>query len=445
MARGVPTAPIRIVKGLDLPIAGAPEQVIEDGPAVSSVALLGGDYSGVHFTLRVEEGDTVRLGQALFADRRRPEIVFTAPGAGVVRRINRGARRALLSVVVELSGEDGQAFDTVARDALPGLDRARAVEMLLASGLWTAIRTRPYGNIADPTAAPSSIFVTAMDTDPLAPDADVVIPAAREAFADGLAVIARLTDGPVFVCHAPGTPMPDVAAENVSGVAFSGPHPAGLVGTHIHYLDPVAAGKTVWHLGYQDVIAIGRLFVTGRLAVERVVSLAGPGVVRPRLVRTRLGASLGDLTRDGLHDFPCRVISGSVLSGRHARGAEAFLGRFHHQVAALGDGPSNKAFTTYSLAASGAARRKKFPFTTDPHGRAAPLLPLGGLERVMPLDILPTQLVRALMVGDTATAQALGCLELVEEDLALCSFVCPSKQDYGALLRTCLERVEKEG
>jgi Na+-transporting NADH:ubiquinone oxidoreductase subunit A len=308
------------------------------------------------------------------------------------------------------------------------LGREPVAERLLASGLWTAFRTRPYGNVPDPDGVPHSIFVTAMDSNPLAARAELVIPAYAEDFADGLAVLSQLTPGPVFLCIEAGAEVPGGDFGKVKVARFAGPHPAGLAGTHIHFLDPVGAGKTVWHLGYQDVIAIGRLFTTGRPWVERIVALAGPMVRRPRLIRTRLGASLEDLVAGELREEPCRVVSGSLLSGRRAAGPGAYLGRYDTQVSVLAE------------AGRGEARRP----STALNGEPTAMVPLGGFERVMPLDILPTQLLRALLVGDIDMARALGCLELDEEDLALCSFLCPSKIDYGPLLRACLAEIEKE-
>lgn len=448
--------PIRIVKGLDIPIAGEPEQIISIGADVNSVALLGADYIGLRPRMRVEEGDRVKLGQPLFADGRHPEVIYASPGSGLVTQIIRGARRALLSVVVALEGDDEETFSAWSVDRLADLRRDQVSDALLASGLWTAFRTRPYGKIPVPASTPASIFVTAMDSNPLAARAEIVIDAAREDFANGLTVVSRLTDGSVFVCQPPRPTLPTSAAGNVSTVRFSGPHPSGQVGTHIHFLDPVGVGKTVWHIGYQDVIAIGRLFTSGRFSVERIVALGGPMARQPRLVRARLGAGIDDLTRGELRDGEMRIISGSVLSGRQARGAEAYLGRYHHQISAVaeeppeerrgwpGFGPKN-AFSAYGFSGTSSSRRRKFALTTARHGAPAALLPLGAFERVMPLDILATQLLRALLVGDTDMAQGLGCLELGEEDLALCAFVCPGKLDYGELLRACLERIEKDG
>ena len=450
-----PMMPIRIVKGLDIPIAGAPEPTIADGARVSSVALLGGDYVGLRPTMQIDEGAEIARGEPLFVDRRHPEIVFAAPGGGIVRGIDRGARRSLRSVVIDLAdGEEAvTAFDPWPRERLAALRREEVVGAMLTSGLWTALRQRPYGKIPPPDGVPSSIFVTAMDTNPLAAPAEAIIEQARREFADGLTVVSRLIDGPVFVCHSPTLDPPLGEGGNVRAVRFSGPHPAGAVGTHIHFLDRVGARKTVWHLGYQDVIAIGRTFVTGRLSVERIVALAGPMVTRPRLVRTRLGANIDDLTRGEIADGDRRVISGSILSGHRAQGPVAFLGRYDVQVSVIAEatgeatrnglfGRRKNGFSMYRLLASGQPRRERQALTTARHGAPTAMLPLGGYERIMPLDILPTQLLRALVIGDDEKARALGCLELEEEDLALSEVVCPSKGAYGELLRACLGRIE---
>jgi Na+-transporting NADH:ubiquinone oxidoreductase subunit A len=282
----------------------------------------------------------------------------------------------------------------------------------------------------------------------------VVIAEHKEDFTRGLRVLARIA--PVLVCHADDTQMPCAGLTNVRTEAFAGPHPAGLAGTHIHFLDPVHAEKSVWSLNYQDAIAIGKLFATGRLWTERVVSIAGPMVDKPRLVRTRLGANLDELTAGELKPGKqVRVISGSVFGGRASRGACAYLGRYHLQVSCLEEGteremlhylrPGVDKHSVLPLYVSKLSAGKLFDFTTSTNGSPRAMVPIGNYEEVMPLDVLPTQLLRALIVGDTEMAQKLGCLELDEEDLALCSYVCAGKYEYGPILRDNLARIEKEG
>lgn len=445
---------IRIKRGLDLPITGAPVQRIEDGRPVRSVAVIGFDYHGMKPTMAVQVGDRVKLGQVLFSDKKTPGVVFTAPGAGTVSAIHRGDQRVLQSVVVDLDGDDAVDFARYGDAEIDALDEQKVRENLIDSGLWTALRTRPFSKVPAIDARPHSIFVTAIDTHPLAVDPVVVIAEHKEDFTRGLRVLARIA--PVLVCHADDTQMPCAGLTNVRTEAFAGPHPAGLAGTHIHFLDPVHAEKSVWSLNYQDAIAIGKLFATGRLWTERVVSIAGPMVDKPRLVRTRLGANLDELTAGELKPGKqVRVISGSVFGGRASRGACAYLGRYHLQVSCLEEGteremlhylrPGVDKHSVLPLYVSKLSAGKLFDFTTSTNGSPRAMVPIGNYEEVMPLDILPTQLLRALIVGDTEMAQKLGCLELDEEDLALCSYVCAGKYEYGPILRDNLARIEKEG
>ena len=445
---------IRIKRGLDLPITGAPEQRIEAGRPVRSVAVIGFDHHGMKPTMAVQVGDRVKLGQVLFSDKKTPGVVYTAPGAGTVSAIHRGEQRVLQSVVIDLDGDDAIEFRRCTDAEIDRLDDPTVRSNLIDSGLWTALRARPFSRVPAIDAKPHSIFVTAIDTHPLAADPTVVIAEHKDDFARGVRVLARIA--PVVVCHADGTQMPCSGLANVRTETFAGPHPAGLVGTHIHFLDPVHAEKSVWSLNYQDTIAVGKLFATGRLWTERVVSIAGPMAAKPRLVRTRLGASLDELTAGELKTGKkVRVISGSVFGGRTSRGACAFLGRYHLQVSCLEEGTEREMLhylragankhSVMNLFISKLSSGKLFDFTTSTNGSPRAMVPIGNYEEVMPLDILPTQLLRALIVGDTEMAQKLGCLELDEEDLALCTYVCAGKYEYGPILRDNLTRIEKEG
>ena len=442
----------KIKRGLNLPISGAPKQIIEDGPTIRTVAVLGTDYVGIKPTMQVKVGDRVKRGQALFADKKNEAIKFTAPASGTVSAVHRGHKRVLQSVVIDVEGDEAELFAAYAPTELSHLGRARAEENLLASGLWTAFRTRPFSKIPTPGSEPSSIFVTAIDTNPLAVDPEVVIKEDVVAFQQGLDVISNLAKT-VYLCKAAGARIGGngIAKEEV----FDGPHPAGLPGTHIHLLDPVSLKKTVWHINYQDVIAIGKLFTTGKVCSNRVIALAGPQVVSPRLIRTLVGASLQEISAGQLQPGENRVISGSVLSGFAGHGAFSFLGRYHLQVSVLREGrernlleymwPGKEKHSVMNTFLSKLMPGKLFAFSTTTNGSPRGMVPIGSYEKIMPLDILPTQLLRALIVGDTEAAQDLGCLELDEEDLALCTYVCPGKYEYGPILRDNLARIEKEG
>lgn len=444
---------IKIKRGLNIPIQGAPRQVIEDAPAVRAVALVGFDYVGMKPTMAVREGDRVKLGQELFSDKKNEGVCYTAPAAGVVAAINRGAKRVLQSVVIDIDGDDAVEFETCSPQSLP--DAAAIREQLVRSGQWTALRTRPYSKVPALESEAAAIFVTAIDTQPLAADPAIIIAEQPEAFALGQDLLARLTQGKLYVCTAAGAQIPQGSAANIEMAQFDGPHPAGLAGTHVHFLEGVSVTKCVWTIGYQDVIAIGRLFLDGRVYTPRVVALAGPQIENPRLVRTRLGADLESLCAGQMKSGENRIVSGSVLGGRAVQGGSAYLGRYHNQVSVLLEGrhrefmgwlsPGLKKHSNLGIYVTSFTGTQPLPMTTTTNGSERAMVPVGSYEKVMPLDILPTQLLRALIVGDTEMAQALGCLELEEEDLALCSYVCPGKYEYGPILRDNLTRIEKEG
>ncbi|HDS4251749.1 TPA: Na(+)-translocating NADH-quinone reductase subunit A [Enterobacter hormaechei subsp. steigerwaltii] len=445
----------RIRKGLDLPISGVPEQHVTTGASIHHVAIVGDDYVGMRPAMLVQEGDRVIKGQALFEDKKNPGVMFTAPASGTVVAIHRGERHVLQSVVIQIEGDEKREFARFDAADLATLSHDAVQTQLLESGLWTALRTRPYSKTPVPGTVPAAIFVTAIDTNPLSADPQPLILAERNAFDAGLTVLTRLTPGKVHVCQASGGKLGGHPQGQVAFNEFAGPHPAGLVGTHIHFLEPVSLTKQVWHLNYQDVIAIGKLFTTGELCAERIIAIGGPQATQPRLVRTLLGADLTALLAGETKEGENRIISGSVLSGRHATGPMAWLGRFHLQVSVVLEGREKELFgwvlpgaEKYSVTRTTLGhflRRKLFNFSTSTNGGERAMVPIGNYERVMPLDILPTVLLRDLLAGDTDGAQALGCLELDEEDLALCTYVCPGKYEYGPVLREVLTRIEQEG
>lgn len=448
-------------KGLDIPINGVPDPQNVSGKPVRTVAILGRDYIGLKPRIAVQAGDKVIIGDTLFVDKRDPDVPYTSPGSGTIAAVNRGSRRALLSVVIDLdeSEEENSAHSNLANADIEALGDDQIRAALITSGLWPAFRTRPYSKVPHSSSSPRSVFVTAIDSNPLATDPAAVVSGQEDFFEAGLHVVSMLSEGPVFLCTAPDWAGPTGNEKSVKHVAFSGPHPAGLVGTHIHHLDPVGADRAVWHIGYQDVIAIGILFREGRVSTERTIALGGPGIAVPRLVSTRLGASVdelvaGEILQDGPVSGVPRKISGSVLSGRTASGAEAFLGRYHVQISAIPDRGKQRLFgwlnpIASSYTFSGLLKRSQghriASFSTATHGRPTAMMPVDAFEQLIPMDVVPAPLLRALLIGDTDQAQALGCLELDPEDLALCSFVCAGKNDYGGVLQVNLENIEREG
>jgi len=444
---------IHIKKGCDIPLKGEPVQEIRDETATSEYAVLGDDFTGLKPGFLVSEGDSVKKGDALFFHKKDERIKFTSPVAGEVKSINRGAKRKFLSIVIRKSGDDSVTFNKYS--SLSNVPVEDIKNQLLESGLWTSFISRPYGKIADPDIDSPDIFITAADTRPLAPNVVNAIDDNFDSFYDGVDVISSLTKSKVFLCiddenfHIP-TDLPD----NVEVARFTGPHPAGLAGTHIHFLSPASRDKIVWQIGYQDVIAAGKLFRTGEIYTKRVISVAGEGVTEPALIRTDSGADISDILKSKLaYDNGYRVISGSPLFGKTCEEPVNFLGKFDYQVSVIPEGgerelfgwlvPGNDKFSVKN-AFTGSFFKKKFSIDTSSGGSKRAIVPIGSYEKVMPLDIIPTYLLRYLEIGDIEMAEKLGCMELLEEDLSLCTFVCPGKIDHCKNLRDVLTTIEKE-
>lgn len=407
-----------IRRGLSLALAGEPAQRLSSANPVKSVGISGADFPGMRCDLLVAAGDRVAAGTPLFRDRRRPEILVTAPASGTVAEASMESGRRLGSLAISRDGAESETFRC---PRFP--DRDEAHRLLLRSGLWPSFVARPFGRIPDPGSAPDAIFVTAIDTHPLAADARVILSEQAESFARGVAFLPILTEGPVFVCQPPGARLvPE--ANRVRCAQFSGPHPAGLAGTHVDRLFPLHGGRRVWQIHYQDVVALGSLLRTGRLESGRVISLAGPGVRRPRLVRVPSGASLHDLVSGEMTEGAKRALSGPPLSGRTTR----FLGRYHWQVTVLPEAqPRRRARWLASLSAP---------------PRPPPVVPTEALEHALGPAIPVMPLVRALSIGDSEAAARLGCAGLLEEDVALLRYATGGDQDFPALLRSTLDILE---
>jgi Na+-transporting NADH:ubiquinone oxidoreductase subunit A len=444
----------RIRRGLNVPIHGAPPStVVLDRLGARRVALLPQEALGIKCRLLVEEGQTVRAGDPLFCDRRDERVMFTAPRGGRVVAVERGARPAVLAVVIEVDAQAGEApFEGGAPDKL---GREELVERLAASGLWPALRQRPFDCVARSTDQPGAIFVTAHDTRPCSVSPRELIRGREAHLQAGLLVLQQLTEGRVFLCTGGNEDWSDCEVPGVQREAFEGPHPAGNAGTHIHTLYPVSNERLAWHVGAQDVADIGQLFLTGKRPSQRVIALGGPAAREPKLLRVTQGADLSEVLEGELAASEPRVLNGSALDGRTAGLGEpsGFLSRYANQVTVLED-QIQRELLGWALPVSGRFTltntvldkffRRRFNFNTDSNGSLRAIVPIGSYEEVMPLDVLPTQLIKALSAGDVELAEKLGVLELVEEDLALCQFVDPCKVPMTEWLRAMLTSIEKE-
>ena len=453
---------ITIDKGINLPISGAlTDSTIHQVNPTCDFAVLGDDYLGLKPTMKVAEGDSVKEGQALFEDKKNPGVVITSPVSGKIKQIIRGERRKLISVVISPDNSPAIEYQKYSFEQLLNLDRDSIISQLQNSGTWAYFRQRPFNKIPKLDARPHSIFVNTMDSNPLSFDPLLALENRNNEYVAGIIVLSKLTAGNINICHQEGRMLPMVKGSRVKYHAFGGIHPVGLVGTHIHFIDAVGTNKFVWHISLQDLLALGHLFLTGKLDNFRLVSVAGNGVKKPQLVRTRRGVNLTSLLEGNLAEGKQRIISGSVFAGAKADKeiGNDFLGAYDQQVSVIPEGGESrflgwampgmdlysKTQTVIGRFLQGTKYAKPLRFDTSVYGEARAIFPFGNYEEVMPLDILPALLLRALAIKDTDTAIALGALELAEEDIALLSFVDVGKHDFGAILRENLTQIEKEG
>ena len=438
-----------IKKGLNLPIAGSTSTTdCVQGAAAQQVALLPQEAWGIKVQMLVAVGDQVKVGSPLFCDRRDPDVIFTSPAAGTVAAVNRGARRAVQSVVIDVANFDEHA-------EMPSSDGSRAslVATLAASGLWPNLRQRPFDKVALSGTTPQAIFVTATDTNPLAVD-PLHLVAGREADVQaGLKAMLTLSGGKVYFNTDGANDWSAFLVEGVEQHGFKGPHPAGNAGVHINALHPVNLERNVWHVDVQNLADMGAYLNSGKVPTARKVAVVGPAASKSEIVGTQRGASMNVFS--SYANSTVRFVSGSLLAGATANPGEekGFLGRFAQQVSIVDDTPEREFInwmkpigSRWSMSGTYLAKFVKKSFTTDTdlNGGERAIVPIGSYEKVMPFDIMPTQLIKALASNDVTMAEKLGVLEIVEEDIALCQYVCPSKVDITDMLRTMLTLIEKE-
>ena len=444
---------IRLRKGLNIRLAGTAEKILLPEVAVTRFGVRFADFPGLVARLEVQEGTPVKAGSVLFHDKAFPEIKFVSPVSGVVREIIRGEKRVLTEVVIEQSGSE--KIDFGAADPLK-FTREEVRTKLLSSGMWPVLRQRPYHIVARPDAVPKAVFISAFDTAPLAPDLDFVMANTHgNHLQTGINVLSRMTEGKIHLSlEAGGTRAAEL--RNVNGVelhSFSGPHPAGNVGVQIHHIDPVAKGEVVWTVDIQDVVALGRLFDTGFHDRERIIALAGAGVIHRKYHRIRPGASVSGILKSNLGEGNLRVISGNALTGKRITPDGSF-GFYDNMVTVLPEGdqseffgwatPGLKKFSYWRTFLSNFIPSKEYDLNTNLHGGHRAFVVTGHYENVLPMDIYPVHLLKAIMVGDVELMENLGIYEVAEEDFALCEFIDPSKTEIQEIIRSGINLMIKE-
>lgn len=442
---------IKLCKGLDIQLQGAAEKKTTALPLASSYAISPLDLQGVTPKMLVKVGDAVKAGTPLFFDKNNASVLFTSPVSGTVAAVVRGEKRRILAV--EIAADQTIAYEEFATLDVKQATRDQIVELLLKSGLWTLLIQRPYGIIANPADMPKSIFVSAFDSAPLAPDYSYTLAGDKEALQKGFEVLGRLTEGKIHLSY-----NADAAAPEFAGVelhAFKGKHPAGNVGVQIHHIDPVNKGEKVWTVGYADVAVIGRLFLTGKVDMTRTIAVTGSQVAAPAYVKVVAGAKLDSILAGNLvENAHARYISGNVLTGRNV-GAEGYLGYYANQLTVIPEGddyefmgwamPRFSKFSVSRAYFSWLFPKRKYNLNTNMNGEERAFVVTGLYEKYLPMDIYPMHLLKAIMAGDLDKMEALGIYEVVEEDFALCEFVDPSKIDMQQVIRNGINLMIKEG
>ncbi|RIH67250.1 Na(+)-translocating NADH-quinone reductase subunit A [Mariniphaga sediminis] len=442
---------IKLKKGLDIKLKGSAEKVLETLQVPASVALKPTDFTGFTPKMSVKPGHEVKAGDALFYDKYHPEVFFTAPVGGKVVSVNRGERRKILEVVIET---DPNAGSVEFKKANPGsLSSEEVKEQLLKSGIWPFIKRRPYGVLASPEEKPKAIFVSTFDTAPLAPDYNFIMEGHLGTFQTGVDALTKLTDGKVFLGVGEKSVFTNI--KNVEIKKFTGPHPAGNTGVQIHHISPILKGDVIWTINPQDVLFIGRLFETGKVDFSRVLALTGSEVENPKYIQTVLGAPVSSVTDGRLKkvEYKQRIISGNVLTGTRVK-PQNYLGFFDSQVSVIPEGneyelfgwtlPGMDKFSASKTFLSKLFPKKEYVLNANIHGGERAFVLSGQYEKVVPMDILPVFLLKAVLANDIDKMEQLGIYEVIEEDLALCEYVCTSKIKVQDILRTGINSMIKE-
>ncbi|MEJ6661818.1 MAG: Na(+)-translocating NADH-quinone reductase subunit A [Bacteroidia bacterium] len=443
---------IKIKRGMDIKLEGAPSLDLHQANSPATFAVKPTDFKGLVPKMHVKQGDKVKAGDCLFADKKNDKICFTAPVSGEIAEVVRGDRRAILAVKILADSET--AYKSFNTSGFVDKSREEVVELLLASGLWPFIVQRPYGLLADPSIAPKAIHVSGFDSAPLAADLSISLKGQEANLKTGFEILKKLTEGKVHLnVHATKDSSIYNSLEGVEKTIFSGPHPSGLVGVQINKIDPINKGDVVWTIKPQHVAFIGKFFETGNLDLEQTIVVVGSEIRKPAYYATRLGASVSELLMDNVSNDNVRVISGNVLTGTKIA-QDGYLGYYDNQISVIPEGdhfemlgwlfPSYPRPTLSSTFPLFKFFKKTFKVNTNPHGENRAYVVTGQYEKVMPMNIMPQQLIKSVMAKDLELMENLGIYEVIEEDMALCEFVCTSKIDVQRVLSEGLELMAEE-
>jgi len=444
----------KLKKGHDIALQGAAERRVEKASKATATAVQPIDFRGLRPAMKVEPGDSVKRGTILFTDKRKPEVVFRSPAAGTVREIVRGDRRAIQRVIIDVGGDEAEKFDSLSKTQVAALSTAEAKKVLLNSGLWPVLRQRPFSKIADPEKTPKSIFISAVDSAPLQAETDLLLGDRGQDFQLGIELLSKLTAGKI---HLSSTAKTAAVFKDITGVeqhTFSGPHPAGNVGVQVHHIDRLLAGELIWYLSPRHVAQIGSFLAKGSYVSNNLYALTGSELISRRYVDAIEGAAIKDLVNSPIDNARQRVISGNVLTGRKC-GSNGFVGFYDDMITVVPEVTGRRMFGWLSLGLnansfwpmflSRLTPGKKVAPTTDMNGEERAFVSTGEYEKLVPMDVLPVHLCKAILVDDIELMEQLGIYEVAPEDLALCSYICPSKIEFGDIIEKGIISMEKEG
>ncbi|MEE4214689.1 MAG: Na(+)-translocating NADH-quinone reductase subunit A [Bacteroidales bacterium] len=443
---------IKLRKGLNIRMKGKADKILIPEERPGRFAVKPVDFPGMVPKMTVKPGAEVKAGTTLFFDKKNEKVKYASPVSGLVLDVVRGERRRILEVIIEAKGDEYEDFGKADPEKM---DAEEIKKKLLDSGLWPAVRQRPYHIVADPDEKPRSIFISGFDSAPLAPDYDYIIDhLPKEYYLTGIKVLRKLTEGNVYLSLSSNTTSD--LLKNTPGVEinyFSGPHPAGNIGVQIHHIAPVNKGETVWYVNLQDIVSIGRLFEEGKYAPDKIVALAGSEVEKPRYYRTRSGASISPIVKGNITSFNVRYISGNVLTGQKIQ-SDGFIGYYDSMVSVIPEGdyyeffgwitPGLNKFSLSRTFLTWLMPGKKYRLDTNMHGGERAFVVTGEYEKVLPMDIYPMQLLKSILVEDIDRMEQLGIYEVADEDFALCEFICPSKVEIQSIIRKGLDLMVKE-
>ena len=443
----------KLKKGYDIPLKGAAERRVEKAPKSTAIAVQPIDFRSLRPGMRVEVGDTVKRGSVLFVDKQRPEIVFRSPAAGQVREIVRGNRRAIQRVIVDVSGDEAESFETYSRHQIQTLSSDKARSILLNSGLWPCLRQRPFSKIANPGITPKAIFISAVDSAPLQAQTDLLLGERGQDLQLGIDLLTKLTPGKIHLSASLKTAAAFDQLQSVEKHTFIGPHPAGNIGVQVHHIDRLLAGEVIWYLSPIHVAQIGKFLAKGSYPGKKIYALTGSELIKRNYVESLEGATIRDLVSTQLDNNRQRVISGHVLTGKKC-GSGGFVSFFDDMITVIPEVKGRRMFgwlqlgleanSYWRLFLSKLIPGKKVAPTTDMNGEERAFVSTGEYENVLPMDILPVHLCKAILVEDIELMEQLGIYEVAPEDLALCSYICPSKIEFGEIIEKGILTMEKE-